>query len=121
MREGVAQCPHRALSKVEFHHHRGVVDNFGCEIEVAGVEALCCGSEDKVIIRLVQLPYVDMGRVDFVGAGLGEVVEIVEQGCASDVSAMGGDVKAQDVVFEGYKLLFAVEVACEPTVAVGVG
>ena len=41
-----------------------------------------------------------MGRVDFVGAGLGEVVEIVEQGCASDVSAMGGDVKAQAVMMK---------------------
>ncbi len=54
-----AQCPSRPFQGRVSSSPCGVVDNFGCEIEVAGVEALCCGSEDKVIIRLVQLPHVD--------------------------------------------------------------
>ena len=111
--ESVAQAPLGATLEVHGHCHRAVGFLFGCEEEVASVESLCVGVENKAVLVVLGVDYFYRLALVFLVILLSAVDHIALECGTAHHAALRTYLDCQRVVLKLYYCVLAGEIGTE--------
>lgn len=97
--ESIFYAPLRSVAEVELHQDGAVVELHGCEVELAGLKALCRRGESEAVEVGLGRKESDFGRV---------IAVVVAESGARNHTALVGELEAEHLVFEFHRSAVAV-------------